>query len=127
MVTEIMLVAAGGAVGCVCRYGMEHLGWFADKVYHTVLINVIGCLLIGVLWTVIDRCAGNSSSFWSRLLVTGLLGGFTTFSAFSLHPVLMMRSGQWIEAVAYVTVTVAGGLAACALGMYAAEKIIRTI
>lgn len=115
-------MASGGAIGCVARYGMDFLRWFDNNVYHTVAANLIGCLLIGIIFTVL--AAYDASTVWSRFLITGLLGGFTTFSAFSLHPLLMIKNGLWLQASIYILVTVAGGLAACAIGMYATERLL---
>lgn len=121
--SEILLVASGGAVGCVGRYAADSIAMFPDKNCNTIAINITGCLLIGILWSLSDRTSLIPAGAY-RLLVTGLLGGFTTFSAFSLHPVLMMRNGLFGEAALYVLVTVIGGLAACYAGMMATERLL---
>lgn len=121
--SEIALVAIGGAVGCVSRYEADQLNIFADKIYNTLFINITGCLLIGILWSLLDKANATSGLIY-RTAVTGLLGGFTTFSAFSLHPVLMMRDGNISEALLYVLLSVAGGIAACAAGLFITDKMI---
>ncbi len=120
---EIALVAIGGAVGCVSRYEADQLNIFADKIYNTLFINITGCLLIGILWSLLDKANATSGLIY-RTAVTGLLGGFTTFSAFSLHPVLMMRDGNISAALLYVLLSVAGGIAACAAGLFITDKMI---
>lgn len=123
LVADMVLVAAGGALGCLGRYGMEHLGLFCNRMYNTVLINLIGCLLIGFVWAVLLQSDANDK--WTKFLITGLLGGFTTFSAFSLHPVLMLRQGLYLQSVLYIAITVIGGLAACAAAMLGTERILK--
>lgn len=123
-VVEIILVACGGAIGSVSRYGMDFVGWFSHGIYHTVAVNLIGSLLIGVITGILQGY--DASAAWSRFLITGLLGGFTTFSAFALHPVSLVRNGLWIQAAWYVAITVVGGLLACALGLWSTDKLIKS-
>lgn len=121
---EIVAVAIGGGLGCLGRYGMEHIGLFAERMWHTVIINLIGCLLIGIASAILVRLG--ASSVFNRLIVTGFLGGFTTFSAFSLHPIQMLRQGMMWQAFVYVTITVVGGLLLCWIGLISTEKILGT-
>lgn len=120
---EILFVAFGGAAGCLCRYAAEHIRMFSDQNFNTVAINLTGCLLIGILWVILNRLVSEPALI-SRLIITGILGGFTTFSAFSLHPVLMIREGEYIAALLYVAISVIGGLAACFIGMWMTEHLI---
>ncbi len=121
--TDIALVAAGGALGCVGRYAMEHIGLFENRMFHTVVINIAGCFLIGIIWTILLHYHANDG--WSKFLITGLLGGFTTFSAFSLHPLMMMRDGMYMQSLTYISVSILGGLGACALAMLATDKLLK--
>ena len=121
--TEILSVAAGGALGCVGRYAMEHVAFFSQSFSSTIVTNISGCLLIGILWSVFSHTG--ISDLWSRFAITGLLGGFTKFSAFSLHPILMIRDGMWVNALTYVVLTVVGGIIACMFGIWCTERIIR--
>lgn len=93
---SVVLVAAGGAVGALARHGsnefckrwtMTALGRFVPV--STLLVNVIGSLLIGVLMALVRR--GQLSEEWRLLLVTGILGALTTFSAFSFETVMLAR------------------------------------
>lgn len=122
VIGEALAVASGGALGCLFRYGMEFIPGLSAKPLPVITSNIVGCLLIGVLSAIFERY--EVSAVVSRFFITGLLGGFTTFSAFSLHPVTLMRGGEWLEAVGYVSISVIGGLAACALAMFATERII---
>ncbi|MGI9128784.1 MAG: fluoride efflux transporter CrcB [Roseomonas sp.] len=113
---SLLLVALGGATGSVLRYAISHAGvmlFGAGFPWGTLAVNIIGSALIGVLGAL--GIAGEAR----LLLVTGLLGGFTTFSAFSLETGLLWERAPWV-AVLYVVVSVLGGLAAfavCYLGV----------
>jgi CrcB protein len=106
-------VALGGAVGALARYGIsellpEHRG---ELPVGTLLVNLVGCLLLGVL------VAHHRESAWLRpVLGTGVLGGFTTFSTFAVQSDHLLDRAPGI-ALLYVAVSVLGGLAAVQLGL----------
>jgi fluoride exporter len=108
MFITLSQVAIGGAIGAVLR----HLtGLALSFPFGTLAVNVVGSFAIGVLWVgLADRGP------WSPLLVTGILGGFTTFSAFSLDTLRLVEAGRASAAGIYVLASVALSLAACALG-----------
>jgi len=117
---QLFIVALGGAVGSVLRY---KLGGFA--LHHTQAwnfpvstfgVNVIGCLVIGVLAALVEHHDLFSPSV-RLLLFTGLLGGFTTFSAFGYESVFLLRRGLISVAAAYLTLSVVCGLIAVGVGM----------
>ena len=115
----IILVALGGAVGSVCRYKWsgfvlhQTLDWRFPL--GTFLINVIGCLVIGILAGLILKFEMFSSH--SRLfLITGIMGGFTTFSAFGLETFYLLREKEFLIAGTYVLGSVIVGLAAVLIG-----------
>lgn len=124
--TDILFVGCGGALGSISRYCFDAIKIFPVANHNTVAINLTGCLLIGILWAVFDKTGLTDSSFY-RLIVTGVLGGFTTFSTFALQPVNMFRSGNIFEALLYITISVIGGLLLCWLGIISTQKIINTI
>jgi len=107
-----MLVAAGGALGSMLRYGVSLLSvaWLgAGFPWGTLAVNVLGSAAIGL-------CAGLGVQGEMRLLlVTGLLGGFTTFSAFSLETMGLAERSAPLAAL-YVAASIGLGLLACALG-----------
>lgn len=116
--TAVLLVAAGGAAGSVLRYlvsvlALEALG--AGFPWGTLAVNVIGSLAIGVLGGL------GVQSELRLLLVTGLLGGFTTFSAFSLETGALAERSVALAAL-YVTASVGLGLAGFALGWALARR-----
>ncbi len=101
-------VALGGAVGSVLRYlTVAALG----APWAVAAVNVLGSFAIGVLFVALS-----SRTQLSLLLMTGVLGGFTTFSAFSLDALKLWQSGQTLQAAFYVATSVGLSLFAVALG-----------
>ena len=116
----ILLVALGGAIGSVARYKLsgfvlQHtLDWRFPT--GTFAVNVIGCLAAGILAGLAER-HGYFSEETRLLLFTGLLGGFTTFSAFGLETMFLLKRGDLMVAGANIVVSVVAGLAALWLGL----------
>ena len=115
---SLLLVAGGGAAGSVARYVVSVLmieAFGTAFPWGTLAVNVVGSAAIGVLGGL--GVAGE----WRLLLVTGVLGGFTTFSAFSLETGLLWQRAWWL-AVVYVAASLALGLAAFALCFWLARR-----
>ncbi|MDP1736455.1 MAG: fluoride efflux transporter CrcB [Caulobacter sp.] len=117
---KLFLVAAGGATGAVLRYlagigagRVFGLGW----PYGTFIVNILGGLAMGVLVAVLAHRGGADQERWRLLLGVGVLGGFTTFSAFSLEVALMIERRQWPQAFGYSTLSVVLSVAALFAGM----------
>lgn len=111
----ILWVAVGGACGAVLRYGVQALTSGTEFPWGTLVVNIAGCLAIGL---VIGAFAGAAwfEDVGRPLLVAGVLGGFTTFSAFSVDAVLLWEQGRVVSSLAYVLSSVACCLVAAALG-----------
>ena len=107
MLINLFQVALGGAIGSVLRY-LSLLAVPAP--WGTAWINVLGSFLIGFLFVPAGRLG------MSALLLTGLLGGFTTFSAFALDGLRLWTAGQAVQAAAYVAGSVIMSLVAVAAG-----------
>ena len=107
MSQTLPLIALGGAAGSVLRYLMATA---IGAPLGTAAVNVLGSFVIGLLFILLGR------EGWQVLLMTGLLGGFTTFSAFSLDTLRLVELGQPLQAAAYVLGSVALSLLAVALG-----------
>ncbi len=116
----LILVMAGGAVGAGARHlvGRASLSLFGPGYpWGTLAVNIVGSLAMGVLAGMLARglVAGGEAA---RLLIgVGLLGGFTTFSAFSLDAVLMAERGGWIAALPYILASVIGSIVALVAGL----------
>ncbi|MBY3553670.1 fluoride efflux transporter CrcB [Modestobacter lapidis] len=113
-----LAAAVGGALGALARWGLGAAltspagAWPAA----TLLVNLTGCLLLGVLLAVLlPRYPAHP---WLRpLLATGLLGGWTTYSAFAVDTVRLAEAGAWGAAAGYVLASVVGGVLAVAAGL----------
>jgi CrcB protein len=114
-----MWVAIGGAVGSVLRYwvsGAALAAWPGTQLpVGTIAVNVIGCLVIGLLAGVADA-RGLIGPDARAFLFTGILGGFTTFSAFALETVNLSKSGAIATAAVNVLLSLSAGLAAVWIG-----------
>ena len=114
MSQTLPLIALGGAIGSVLRFLM--VGAIGAP-WGVAAVNVLGSFAIGALFVLIPR------EGWQLFLMTGLLGGFTTFSAFSLDTLKLVQSGQPQLAVAYVLASVLLSLIAVALGVALARGL----
>ncbi len=115
---NLLLIAIGGAVGSVSRYGCQK--WIYQIYPHpfpfgTFVVNVTGCLLIGLFFGLSEK--GNLvSPEWRILLTAGFCGGFTTFSTFSFETLSLLKEGEYAYALLYIFLSVLVGLLAVWLG-----------
>ena len=102
-----MLVATGGALGAILRYLLTNISksMFASSIYGTISVNILGSFLIGYF---ITFNAGNnlSENFVKFFLIIGLLGSFTTFSAFSYEVVELINSKKYISSFTYIFISI---------------------
>ena len=116
---NLLLVMIGGAIGSGGRHlvGRATLAWFGpDYPYGTLAVNLIGGFAMGLLVGTLAR-NGQSGEQTRLLLGVGVLGGFTTFSAFSLDAMNMIERGDWGMALTYILASVIGSIAALAIGL----------
>ena len=120
MTKEILIVGVGSFAGGVLRYilsvGLSKLGRLWAFPIGIMLINILGCFLIGVLYGYFKSKA-TTDPVLPLLLMTGVLGGFTTFSTFSFETIQLLQQNEWLKAVLYVVGSVGVGVVACYLGM----------
>ncbi len=119
MIMKIILaVGIGSCIGGICRYLLSMFiqnKFLSAFPYGTLSVNIIGCLLIGIVFGISERSLPGVE--WRMFLVTGCLGGFTTFSSFSNETVALIRDAQYWPAFTYVGVSVVGGLLATFTGI----------
>lgn len=123
---SLFLVMLGGAFGSGARYlfGRWTLDAFGPGFpWGTLGVNLIGGLLMGVLAGLLARSVPESGETARVLVGVGVLGGFTTFSAFSLDTVLLFERGDWGLAFAYILASVIGAILALAVGLAAVRAV----
>jgi len=124
---NIAIVFLGGGTGAVLRY-LVQMGWLrlqgpGQPYLATALINVTGSLLMGLLIGALARATGGVNDRWRLLLGVGVLGGYTTFSSFSLEAVMMIERKAYGLAAAYICGSVLFGV----LGLFAGLMIMRRL
>ncbi len=125
MLGTILQVALGGAIGASGRYlsGVAILRLFGPQVIPlgVIFVNVLGSFLMGALVTVLGQ---KGLTHWNALLATGVLGGFTTFSSFSLETWTLIERGDVGHAAFYVAFSVVVSLSALVFGIYTMRWVL---
>jgi fluoride exporter len=122
---NLLVIGLGGMIGSIARYVASKsvdatLG--PNFPYGTMTVNIMGSFAIGIIFAVALK-KGEISEGWRLFLATGVCGGFTTFSAFALENLIMLQQKPVIS-IFYVIGTLAGGLAAIALGFYGTRALL---
>lgn len=124
MLATLSLVALGGAIGSALRYlagvGVVRLVGHQEFPLAIMTVNIIGSFLMGVF---VVAAAHRGLTHLSPLVMTGLLGGFTTFSAFSLEAVTLFERGAMGQAAVYVLGSVGLSIAGLMLGLWVARGV----
>lgn len=123
MIKNILLVGLGGGLGSIARYTCQRMA--ANYFSHpfplaTFAVNIIGCFLIGIFWGLSFK-SFESNHDWKLFLMTGLCGGFTTFSSFTLESIGLIKENKTGLFFLYLAASVLLGLLATFAGM----KLIR--
>ena len=118
---DILLVGAGSFLGGIARYliALVMKGFSASFPWATMTANIVGCLLIGILWATFNRT--NPSSQLNLFLTVGFCGGFTTFSTFSKESLNLLQTGNYTVFCLYALGSVVLGILAVALGFALAK------
>jgi len=114
----ILAIGIGSCLGGISRYLLSQFiqnKFLSAFPFGTLAINIIGCFLIGIIFGLSEK--GNVTMLWRLFLVTGFLGGFTTFSSFSNETVGLLRDGQIWHAFTYIITSVFIGLLATFTGI----------
>lgn len=115
----ILIIWLGGGIGSVCRY-LVQLG--ISKLVHvtfpagTFIVNITGCFIIGLLYGLADKYSAITLE-WKLFLITGLCGGYTTFSSFSYEGISLFKQGNYTYFILYMLLSVVVGLFSTLGGM----------
>ena len=126
----LLLVGLGGGLGSISRFGLsEFIYKILGKSFpHGILIvNILGCLVIGALAAFFQKerlLEHFLTPYFRALLITGFLGGFTTFSSFSLDALMLLQKGEWLKAITYIMLSVLISMLAVFIGFYLVEKYL---
>ena len=118
MVKPLFVIGLGSAVGGICRYLVQvYIGKYTPLTFPvgTLVVNLTGCFLIGILFGLSGKYAWMTID-WRLFLITGLCGGYTTFSSFSLESLTLLRQGNFLYFSLYVLGSVAVGILATVAG-----------
>ena len=115
MIKNLLLVGFGGAIGSILRYTASFLISSKYFPWPTLTVNIIGSFIIGIVFamSIKDEYFFNH---WKLFLATGICGGFTTFSAFSIENMGLLQSGKIAMALIYIIISVVAGIIATLLG-----------
>ena len=119
IIKNILAVGMGSFIGGATRYlvSLAMNGIEKGFPWATLVVNLMGCLMIGLLWGLLSRNAAENTS-WGLFLTAGLCGGFTTFSTFSKEALAMLQCSNYIGFTSYIAISVLAGIALVALGYY---------
>src|SRR5258708_35404489 len=120
MTTKVLAVAIGGAIGAVLRFYVQN--WSLGRLgaifpYGTIIVNLSGAFVIGMLMTVFLKHV-HIAPAWRLFFVTGILGGYTTFSALTWETYALFEEGRALQALTYMGTSVFGGMLAVLAGVF---------
>ena len=114
---NLLWVAAGGALGAVVRYlvSMQIAAETGARFpWGTLTVNMIGCLVIGMMWSVTEHKTASEGLL--LFLIVGMIGSFTTFSTYGLEGIQLIQSGKWLAGFGYVLISNIAGLLLVLIG-----------
>jgi len=122
---RLTLIAVFGAIGTLLRYGLQGVvqnGTGSTFPYSTLLINLTGCFLLGLIGQLtLNRMM--ISPDWRMAITVGFFGGYTTFSSFGWETAKMLEDGEWLPATSYVATSVVVGLLLSVAGIRLANRL----
>ena len=122
MFSNLLFVFVGGGIGSVLRYGINSIfSLYVIGQLGTLLVNVLGSFLFGIVVSI----GQDRSDYFNLFLLTGLLGGFTTFSQFSFDVVTLQNNGN-LYSIIYILASVLLSISMAILGIYIANRFINS-
>jgi CrcB protein len=125
MLKAFTLVGLGGAIGSIGRYlaaqYIQSRFVSSEFPYGTLIVNITGCFLIGVIFGLTAKA--DILAEWRLFLVTGICGGYTTFSAFSYESITLLKSGNFVHFAMYIAASVILGLLATLVPVWLLQKV----
>jgi CrcB protein len=125
MIKILLYIGLGGFLGSTSRYLVHkwiHSLFSGSFPLGTMTVNIVGCFLIGIIFGLSTKGTIQSNE-WKLFLTTGFCGGFTTFSAFSIENIHLIKGGQYLSAFSYSGISLVAGLAATLLGILLFKSI----
>lgn len=120
---SMLLVGLGGALGAMMRYAISLLPLRSSFPWTTLVINFLGAFFIGFLVGMVDHNEASISKGWMLFLKTGVCGGFTTFSTFSLEAMELLQQKAYVQGCLYIVTSV--GL--CLLGVWMGKLFAKSV
>jgi CrcB protein len=123
---KLLMIAAAGLVGTLARYGLGGLVQKqVDSLFPlgTVVVNILGCLLFGILWSWAENRITVDSSLRAAIFI-GFFGAFTTFSSFAYETVAMLRESQWIAACGNILIQNLLGIGGMLVGLMIGKRLV---
>ena len=122
IIRNTLFIGCGSFIGGAARYLISVAMKTMSKGFPwgTLAVNLVGCLVIGLLWGFFSKTSSEGNT-WALFLMVGVCGGFTTFSTFSKEALIMLQSGNIVGLLSYIGVSVIAGVALVAAGYYLAR------
>ena len=122
MLNNLLFVFIGGGIGSILRFGTNSfINYYSFSHIGTLVVNVLGSFLFGIIVTIGE----GKSNYFNLFLLTGLLGGFTTFSQFS-YDVIALQNNENLFSIIYVFTSVLLSISMAILGIYIANRFINS-
>jgi CrcB protein len=125
LILKTLLIGLGAFIGANVRYALQTWAaarWGTDFPYGTLIINISGSLILGFFVTLVTQRVAIPAE-WRVFVTVGLLGGFTTFSSFSVETLTLVQMSRWLPALLYLTGNVVLGIIGAYLGIILARAI----
>ena len=119
IIKNTVFIGCGSFLGGAARYLISVAMKTMSKGFPwgTLVVNLVGCLVIGLLWGFFSKTSSEGNT-WALFLMVGVCGGFTTFSTFSKEALVILQSGNIVGLLSYIGVSVIAGVALVAAGYY---------